>query len=172
MLSFYLSLSDALYLASDSKRAARVCRYNTMAQLDELKASDDAGKKAQTADIILKNNKHISNAYSAKALEYYAQGDIEKTIEYKLRAIECNRYFIDEYADYGVMLVNTAAYYSEAGDYGSASYCTDRLMELDGMLTELEESTDPIAYKLQDKPDFELPKELESAIDEIRQNNY
>lgn len=166
-----VALSDFAYLTGSSKKASDICSSNTMAQIDNIELSTSTAEKNSIADIIISNNKYISNSYSVKALYYYEQGSIDKAIEYKKKAIECNRYFADEYSDYSIMLINAISMYVDMNDYDSASYCCEALLDLDKQIDELNKSTDKIAYKLQDKPDVSLPKECQDYISELKALN-
>ncbi len=47
--------------------------------------------------------------------------------------------------------------YMENGDVESAEYCKGRLMEIPGMLDEVRQGTDKLAWKINDKPELVLP---------------
>ncbi|MCM1286066.1 MAG: O-antigen ligase family protein [Acetobacter sp.] len=166
-VSLYLSLSSFCYVISKSETAVSICQSNTMAQIEMLERTEDINEKNEIADEIISNNKYVSNAYSAKALYFYANGDIENMIKNKSIAIENNKYFIDEYIDYCTILIEIINLYNDAGDYDSASYCCEQLIKLNYTLQKVKENTDSIAYKLQDKPVLELPSEYQKIIDSI-----
>ncbi len=162
----YLGSSSLMYQLGKSDTAVKICKYNTMAQLDFLRYGDEVDELNGVADTVIKNNKHVSNAYSVKALCAYSEGDVEQTIEYKKKAIECNRYFQDEYTDFAGMLVSAAQLYAEQEDYDSAQYCLDELVELNNTIDEVNSSTDKLAYDLPDSPEISLPDEYKSFIEE------
>lgn len=170
-VSLYFSLSSFCYVISKSETAVSICPSNTMAQIDMLDQTEDINEKNEIADKIISNNSHVSNAYSAKALYYYVNGDIENMIANKSRAIENNKYFMDEYVDFCAVLIDVINMYNEAGDYESASYCCEQLVKVNKILQEVEANTDSIAYKLQDQPDLELPQEYQKIIDSISEHN-
>ncbi|MBQ7203415.1 MAG: O-antigen ligase family protein [Eubacterium sp.] len=165
VFSAYLGASSFLFLINKSDSAVKICKYNTMAQIDALAATDDLDEKLEIANTIIKNDKYITNAYSAKAQYYYDDGDIQKTIEQKLLALKYNRYSHDEYEDLCGVLLAIIPEYIEMGDYDSAQYCIDKLAALQKSQKKLKNSTDKIAYDLPEKPDFTLPDEYKEAIE-------
>lgn len=166
--SLYFGASSLFYVAGKSNIAVKICPVNTMAQIDMLKATDNVEQKNIIADKIISVNKNVSNAYSAKALYYYSDGDVEKTIGQKELAIEKNRYFTEEYVDYCSMLISSLQAYSDMQDYESAQYCRDKLLELEEKIDDVNQSTDKIAYELQDKPDLKLPDEYVQIINDLK----
>lgn len=167
IISAFAVSSDTAYLFNKNELSASICKSNTMAQLERLIVTDDIEKKLDIANCIIDNNEYVSNAYSARALYYYSEGDIQKVIVNKELAIKCNKYYIDEYIDYASMLINVISAYSQMGDYDSASYCVEKLNDFEAYRNEVIESTDEIAYKLTDKPNLELPKEIMDDISMI-----
>ncbi len=160
-----LSAPQVMYLLSQPERAVKLCRYHTMAQVELLQETDALYLKKECAETILKNDKYISNAYSTLAFGYYADGDIEKTIQYKKKAIENARYFTEEYADYCTMLLKTINLYIEREDYDSALFCIKELKALVKTVDTVNASTDKLAYRLTETPDLALPAEYQEAID-------
>lgn len=161
----WLSCPQAMYLLSKPETAVKLCPYHTMAQVELLQDTQALYLKKERAETIIKNDKYISNAYSALAYYYYADGDIEKTVEYKKKAILCSRYFTEEYTDYCTMLLSAISQYLDRQDYDSATYCIRELKTLVKTVDEVNASTDALAYRLQEQPDLALPAEYQDAID-------
>jgi O-antigen ligase len=164
IMSGVLGLSSGLYQLGKSEAAVKVCKYNTMAQLDALNSEQSPERANELADSIINNNPHISNAYSAKALYYYTEGDIAAAIDNKKKAIELNRYFGDEYTDYAVLLVNAYQLYAAQGDEESAAYCAQCLKELYNTIDAVNSSTDKLAFDLPDNPTVALPEEYQNLV--------
>ena len=74
----------------------------------------------------------------------------------KVLAIE--RYSIAEYDDYAQCLKEYQAYAAEAGDTDGEHYCSEKYVQIEDMLKELERTTSPLAYKLRDQPVFTLTR--------------
>ena len=153
---FYFSLSNMFYYLKKYNIAKDLYPAYTLAYVHEITEAATADEMNEIADKILKYNKNISVAYSAKSRYYFYEGDILKMVAYKKKAIHYSKYDIEEYDDYYIMLSTARELYLRAGDTLSALYCEGKIDEIDKMLKELEKSTSSIAYKIDDKPSFEL----------------
>ncbi len=91
-------------------------------------------------------------------------------MEYKSKAIECARYSIEEYTDYCEKLVVGILLYSDVKDDRSAERCKKELVDLADKLESVKAETNPLAWKIQDKPELELSDEYMKMIEEYEQS--
>lgn len=158
-LCIYFSVALFADAYFSPQTALSIYNGNTMAKVNLLPKQDSVDKLNILADDILSSNKNVSLAYSAKALKAYQEGDFEAFINYKLEAISKAPYSIDEYNDYCKKLIIGISLYEKAGDSKSADYCRQKLKAVPNLLARLKEKTSPLAYMIDDKPNFELNPE-------------
>ena len=123
---------------------------------------------AVTADRILKINPHVSLAYSAKALEAFAQGDGAQVITNKRQAIALARYDLSEYENYLDLLFILYPCYLQAGMSDSAEICRQEIISVPEMLAQVESNTDPLAWKIADRPQLTLLEEYRIRIAQMQ----
>ncbi len=156
LLCVFIGLSCFSQHINNPDLALKFYPLNTTAKIDLLMQADTPEEMDELAESILKQNKSVSIAYSAKAKAAFSQGDFATLIENKLRAIELAQYSIEEYKDFDYMLAIGTDLYRKAGDRESAAYCMELRNNIPDMLEALKEKTSPLAYKIDDKPVFEL----------------
>jgi tetratricopeptide (TPR) repeat protein len=144
------------YLGNYEKAVAMYPAF-TEAKCSLLMETGDADRARELADNILASNSHISTAYDAKALAAYSEGDIEQFCTYKEKVLEIEKYDITQYEDYVLLLYGAAEDAYNAGDEELMEFCLERVQSVpEKLLEELKENTSPLAYKIKDKPVFEM----------------
>lgn len=159
-LCAYFGTVFLLGAAHNYSAANRLFPLNTEAKIALLTKAENTDDLDSLADGILRRNKYVSLAYSAKAKAAYSRGDFKNVIEYKEQAIKYAPYQISEYNEYCYMLIVGIRLYGKNGDDYSAEYCRERLLKIPQMLEAVKEKTDPLAYKIKDKPELELSKDI------------
>ena len=137
---------------------------NTRALMELLVEADDVEEMEKIADKILKLNPDNSLANSAKARVFYSKGDFGNVISYKKQAIAYSKYSLEEYLDYFNMLYVGYQLYMEYGDLESAEQCKQCMLAIPDMMKEVLTETDLLAYKINDKPELELPEEYKEVL--------
>ncbi len=158
-LSEYFKLYDislALYPNNTRLKMQRIEELNTMEEAIDF------------ADSIYSYNDSIASVINIKALEAYSNGDIIEMIDKKLEEIELSRYNLNAYLEFIDQLSVAIELYYDANQTESANYCIDLLMQIPIMLEEVEQSTSPLGWMIEDKPNLELPKEYLEIIDSYR----
>ncbi|MBO7453354.1 MAG: O-antigen ligase family protein [Clostridiales bacterium] len=167
LLSLYLAIPSFLSYIRKDEQAVKIAPWYTASHIKLLSKADTPEKMNEIADKILKNNDSVSVAYSAKAKASFSEGDVLKMIEYKNKAIDRNKYDINEYVDYLDMLFVSTNLYIEAGDSESAKYCVDKIKEVPLMLDRVKNGTSSLAYKIKDVPELDLPDEYQEVVDSL-----
>ena len=144
---------------------------DTQTKVFLLQAEDDEYIARKYADEIIENNGKLAIAYDYKANLAFADGDFEKVIEYKKKAIECAPYSLDEYLDYLDKLFIGIELYINANDYSSAEYCIKEAKKVERLLENKKKETSSLAWKIQDKPQLDLPEEYKEILDSFYSNN-
>ena len=141
---------------------------HTLRLLDRLAEIDDPAKLEETADRILALDDKAALAWDAKARCQFARGDVEGMIISKRRALRCAPYAPEEYDDFFQMLVQAEELYRRAGDRTGAAVCRQEIMGLEGRIREVIAGTDPLAWKIDDKPQLPLPPGYENYVSRVR----
>lgn len=109
----------------------------------------------------------MAAAWSTRALFAIREGDYEEGAEKQKQAIALKPYQMEEYRAYIQMLSQGYTKSAEQGDARNMELCRKAMLEVRDMLKELEDRTTPLAYRIQDKPQFTLPKELEEYLEQL-----
>ena len=164
VVNCWLGVVSGFYRCGSYETAADLYPGCTDAWLKMLPGAEDEEEMERLADNILALNQSASLACSAKARLAYAEGDFERMIEYKQKAIALARYELEEYLDYFDMLYVGVQLYEQAGDKESAEFCRQKVLEIPDMMGEVLDETDELAYRIQDKPELELPEEYKEML--------
>lgn len=135
-VSVYIGIVAALTYSHHAGVAAKLYPGNTLAQTEllsqelnertqegQMLAAEDLMTYENIADDVLARNPFISQAWDLKAAIAYTSGDFGNVIQYKRKAIECNRFDSAEYQTYFDMLKVGAELYDRMGDTESAALC-------------------------------------------------
>lgn len=167
IVSLWLGIASLFFYCDSYEVAVRIYPGYTEGYTALLVQAENVDEMERLADEILAQNKSVSLAYSAKARAAYAEGDFGEMILNKQQAIALSRYELAEYLDYFDMLYVGVQIYTANGDMASADYCRERLLEIPDMLEEVLEQTSPLAWRIHDKPELELPAEYLMALSEL-----
>lgn len=167
-VSLYFGTASALYYFKMYSAAISIYPGNTNAWMELLVEADDVESMENVANQILELNPSNSLANNAKARVAYSKGDFGSMINYKLQVIEYSKYNLEEYLDYFNMLYIGYQLYMENGDIESAKKCIDCIKTIPDMIDEVLEKTDSLAYKINDKPELELPEEYLTILQSIK----
>ena len=158
ILKFALGVAASVYLLAavpllldylgDSYLALQCFPHYTRALEHELAAAQEPHVAVYYADKILTHNQYVAAAWDAKAYDAAEAGDFQNAICYKDNVIELERYNVEEYKRYDMMLKDMIMQSEEL------DYITKKRVELPKQLEILKEQTRDIAYKIRDKPVF------------------
>ena len=161
-----------LFLQLGRREKALTCwTVNTDALIEELANAADVPTAAAIADRILAVNQHCAAAYNAKALEAYTAGDGENVIACQSRAIACAPYELPQYETYLDMLATLYGLYQQAGMQTSAEIVRVEMLRVPELLAETEGKTSPLAWKIADTPELELPERYWQELNQLGMRN-
>lgn len=163
-VSFYFGVGSSLVYFKMYTEAVAVYPGNTDAWMKLLVEAQDVEDMERIADKILKLNPNNALANSAKARVAYSKGDFGNMIVYKQQAIKYSKYSLEEYLDYFDMLYVGYQLYLEYGDLESAEECIKCIRAIPDMIEMVLDESDPLAYKINDKPELELPDEYQEIL--------
>lgn len=145
------------YMAVYGKRydiAVQFMPRNTEALQSVMLAADDKDVAVSYADKILQGNRYVADAYNIKAYAAAMENDIESVIRNQDAALKLEKYDADRYYSYDLLLEQLVHQCEEAGQYQKAGQIETKRRERKEQLERLREQTNPIAYKLRDKPKY------------------
>lgn len=166
--SLYFGITCGLAAAHRNTAAVSLYPAYTSAWEELLIRAETPEEMDKTADRILGINQSVSLAWSAKARVAFSVGDFQSMMECKEKAIALSKYEIKEYLDYFDMLYTGMELYAQAGDTVSAEICRAKLLEIPGMLEKVLEESDPLAWKIDEKPELELPEKYLELLQQIK----
>ena len=166
-LSLYFGAASGLYYLKQYPFAALLYPGYTNAWMQILTQAEEVNEMEQTADKILVLNPENPLANNAKARAAYSRGDFGSMIEYKRQALEYYRYSLEEYLDYFNMLYVGYQLYMQNSDLNSAGICVEQMEAIPVMMDAVIAETDPLAYRIADKPELELPEEYAEILESL-----
>ncbi len=169
VLSLWIGLSQGLYHFKLYEPAATVWPGNTFAQIAVMQHSADPARAAEIADRILRRNPYVADAYGIKAAAAFSGGDILAMADAKQQQIDNAPYRIETYDEYCYMLAVAFDLYRQQDDPAGMKFCRSRLLAVPEMLTALEQKTDPLALRIDDKPSFALSEASASYINQVKE---
>lgn len=143
--------------------------FDTQAQTQLMIEAGYSDTAVDYATAIIKRNDYSAVAHTVLANKKYSQGDIAGYIEERSRAIEISKYSIEEYNDFAFKLVAASQQYRAYGDVESAKYCENEILKLEEILSNVEKETNPIAWKIADKPELVLDGQIGEYINLIKE---
>lgn len=167
-VSLWFGLSSALTTLGQDAAAVRLYPWNTFSQLQLLTEDTDMAMFTRRSSQILRQNPYCAVAWNAQAVTAQQQGDYSAVVYAKRKAIACNRYELAEYTDYLDQLLTGAQQYTETGQSENAALCIEEARRIPAYLAELEAETSPLAWRIADRPQLELPQAYVDRLNALR----
>lgn len=151
LVSGYFAVAISLHYFGLTDLSIKMLPIYSEAKINKLVNSQDINEGVKLANEILDLNNKIAVCYDVLAVNEYNQGNYDKMIEYKEQSIELQKYNINVYDTYLSQL-------SIAIDYNKkdAKKYIQKALDVEIKLKTIENQTDALAYKIADKPSFEL----------------
>ena len=163
-LCLWIGTASTLSYEGYPNTALKLWPWDTFSRMTQLQQIEDAAALDTAAQQILQQNGSVALAWDARALAAYARGDFGAMMEYKRQAIALSRYTPETYIDYFHRLQMGVSLYTQAGDTASAAICQKEILAIDSMVRQVLDETDPLAWRIADKPELELPAEYYNYI--------
>jgi len=155
----YILFTVPLFISytGDAYLALKFFPSYTKALEQELALAQDNDVAVYYADKLLVHNRYASAAYDAKAHAAAAHGNYEEAVKYKDIVLELERYQVDAYRQYDVLLNEMMQECGKTQDNAETyELLRKRKESLPGQLAALKKQTRTIAYRLRDQPVFDL----------------
>lgn len=167
LLSAYFAVALGLGFFGAHNASLSMYPLNTEERAQILTQTEDSEKMNSLADYIIKQNKYVQVAYSAKAQYALEQGDVESLMKYKHKIFEVAPFDYSEYEDYAAVLIYCIGLYQQSGDEESAQVCQKELLSLRDKLNGLEQRLSYFGKIIKDQPQTAFTDEINSYIDAI-----
>lgn len=162
-LFLWLGIADACYAAKAYDAAASVFPWRVEVKEQQMLASRTEDEFKKYAEETLKLNPYDSAAYDILALVAKEEKDYPQMVEYKKQAVLLQKYRIEVYDDY-VSMLKTAIESCENSDSKEYKQYVEDLLAVKTILADVEENTHSLAYRIYDKPSFNLSKKSRKYI--------
>ncbi len=165
LVIFYLYFATAMGLSQAGMNREALALYPgyTDGALVLMEETDEA----EIAEEIITENGMAASAYECAAREHAARGEYEKTcedVEGMLRCAGYDMYYYDQSVYYLSFALNAAI---EADDIDAGQKILEKIQEIPRILERLEERTSRLAWRINDKPEFELEESVSTYLDSL-----
>ncbi len=148
--------------------ADKLYPYYTENTAELLKKAETAEEMEALADRILKQNKYLPLAYSAKSRVSFSKGDFEKLVEYKHKVFENAPYVYSDYEEYCYMLINAISMYTQAGDTYSVNFCRNELIRTFDTVKALPDTLSTLGKMIDTKPRTLFPDDITDYVKALK----
>ena len=164
----YLALGDTLYRLGDYQACLRLEPFHTQALVREMQQEDETERREQLADRVLRLNPYATAAWEEKARAAQSRGNVQAMMAASERVLEYSPYEIGGYQRYFDRLWACYQRYDRAGKRREREICRQALLELPQRLRRLRETSDPLAFRIQHKPECSLGPSYQMKLRQIQ----
>lgn len=124
----------------------------------------------ELADEILEKNKYIVEAYLVKASYCLENKEYDKALEFSKKAISLDKYNMEEYDNYILILSQIINEKIIKEDYNEVNIYINEVLNVENMLETLKNNTSDLSKYFIDKPSFELSEKSKEYIEVLKNN--
>ena len=152
----YYAVASVAEKLGNYSLAQELLSNKTSSNMQILRNTENVEQANTLADKILLQNKYVAIAYKAKANYFYNKQNWEEMIENLKQAISLNKYNIKEYEDFILIISHALEQTVTQEDDESTKYLIKEAQSVEGMLEQVKQNTNKLAYETVDKPELEL----------------
>lgn len=141
---------------------------NTEIEIEYLREADTLLQVRDISEKIISHNKNVALAYDAQALIARNSGKYEQMISYKKEAVRAAKYNINEYYDYFRLLKSVLDSGNSKINPKQREVCIQALLEIPELMKSVENNSDPLAWRINDKPNLVPTEEMTEYIKKIK----
>lgn len=170
IIYLYFGICTLFQYINKSELAIKMYPIYTEANLNVMndKVEYDIEYANKVASKILETNENSKSVYDVKALYYMEQGSWRLMVKNKQKSIEIGKYDIENYEEYVFMLSGAIDYYANSNDLKETEKYMKLVIEVPSKLENIKDETSSLAYRLKDKPNFELSENIQNYIEKIK----
>ena len=130
--------------------------------------NDNLKEANKIAEDIISQNKYSIVGYNIKSYYSCATKKYDDMIYQKQKAIKLDKYNMENYDDYILILSRAIEDSIKSSDYDNANKYINYALDVENMLNELKENTSDLAYKINDSPTFELNENSKKYLEVLK----
>lgn len=167
--TLWLSAADLLEFLHREEAAASIYPGFTTCQMTMLGTTEDSQVRRELAEKITRRNEHCVIALQAMAEASAKEGDFDKMAEYGRKAVKAARYNTEGYEIYLYMLSFATDSANGIEDNEHVYKYLKAVCETGDIISEVKETTSPLAQYLKKSSEIKLDDEYEEYIEQARQ---
>ena len=163
----YTGISMIPRYLGDAELTSTLLPYYTESNVELLSQETDPAKAENLAKKICRQNIYIPETYDIFAILAFQNGDYEKVIQEKEKSLSLQKYNMEAYEKYAVLLAKGINIAAENGEENQVEILMEGVKRIPKLVSEVENHTTELAYKTKDSPDFTLSEWLQEFLNEI-----
>ncbi len=164
----YFGIANMALQKNNINLAEELLSSNTNIKLNNLQNTMKLEKANNLADEIIKNNKYVVDAYKVKATNALYEENWEEMIYYQKQAILLHPYEVKEYEEYVLLISQALDKTVNKNQQEETQVLIHYLLEVEELLKKVVQKTNPLAYKIKDKPELELKQEIKEYLSKFK----
>ncbi len=163
----YCGTAMSFYSMGNPETAARLLPIYSEAKAVVLQNEEDMEQARELAEDLTVHSPYIAAAHDILALAAYEDGDYRKMAEEKEKSVDLQRYNMEAYNRYVILLSRGIEAASAQEDEETLIELLRYVAEVPDKIQKIRGETAPLAYRIKKKPDFELEDEVQGYIDQV-----
>ena len=141
--------------------------YYTENNVEMLSQETDVIKAQNLAEKIYRQNPYIPETYDVFAVLAFQREDYEKVIKEKEKSISLQKYNMDAYERYAMLLAKGMNVAAQKGEERNIKILIEGVKRIPELINQVKRHTTELAYKTKDVPDFMLSEATQKILKEI-----
>lgn len=155
--SAWLGLADFMQSSSMKDDSLNIYPWAADVKLHVMADTDDGQKKKQYAKELIGSVPYIGPSYDVMSAAYLEEQDVDKAMDMKYKSVVYQKYDIKKYEEFSDMLDDIAERYRDI-DLEIYNKALKYQSEIPDMLEKVKNETSPLAYMINDVPEFTMYK--------------
>lgn len=164
VLSLYIGIGMIPKYMGNWELTAVLVPFDSENKQELLRKTEDSKKAEEMAIELLKQNCYITEAYDVLAVTSYQKGEYRKMAVYKEQSVNLQKYDMQVYERYVILLSQAVEQAEVEGDMDTAVWLLQKAAKVTEKLQKVERETDELAYEIKDVPSFQLNEQVEKYI--------
>ena len=169
LVSLYIGISMIPRYTGNVALSAKLLPFYTEANVEVLSAETDPDAAKKMADKILEQNQYVPEAYDIQAVLALGNGEYSQMIAEKKKSLQLQKYNMEAYDRYLALLAQGINITAQENDAENTELLLEAAGKVPALLKEVEEQTDPLAYKTKDIPDFTLSTWSQEFLQQVNE---
>jgi len=167
LCSLWLGAGSTLYVLGNLPACMALVPFHTSALTDTLRSVSDEETVDVLSEKVLRLCPTSAVAHKARGSLALARGDLPAMITEQEAYILNSRYSLSGYCDSLDKLQYSRELYLAVGDTQNAALCLDEMRRVDALRQNTLDTTDPLAYRITEKPNLTLPEAYRDMLEEV-----